>query len=305
MALIRYLKGLSIDGNVGIGTASPLAKLDVSDSIPVLRITGTRNASWTIGQTMASLEYFSEDASGSSANSVRASVNLVNETSVYGSTTGLSFSTKGDVTGSPIEAMRIASSGNVGIGTTSPLSKLQVDGGIQMAGDTATAAATKVGTMRYRTGTEYVEVTGTELVVNGDFATDSDWTKGAGWTIANGIATLTAQGASSSLSSSNIAVTSGSIYKVVVNVLTRGNSFRLYDSYGVVSYGLTVGINTHYITMSTASYNIIPLGLAGAFGTIESVSMVEVTSEDASYADMCMQTGASTYEWVNIVRNTY
>jgi hypothetical protein len=30
-----------------------------------------------------------------------------------------------------------------------------------------------------------------------------------------------------------------------------------------------------------------------------------VTAEDTSYADMCMQTGASTYEWVNIVRNTY
>ena len=30
---------------------------------------------------------------------------------------------------------------------------------------------------------------GNELVTNGDFATDSDWTKGAGWTIANGEAT--------------------------------------------------------------------------------------------------------------------
>jgi len=115
-------------GNVGIGTTSPGAKLDVSDSIPVLRITGTRDASWAIGQTMASLEYFSEDSSGSSADSVRASINLVNETSVYGSTTGLSFSTKGDQVGSPVEAMRINSSGNVGIGTTSPGAKLEVEG---------------------------------------------------------------------------------------------------------------------------------------------------------------------------------
>ena len=38
---------------------------------------------------------------------------------------------------------------------------------------------------------------------------------------------------------------------------------------------------------------------------IDNVSVIEVTEEDASYADMCMQTGASTYEWVNIVRNTY
>ena len=37
----------------------------------------------------------------------------------------------------------------------------------------------------------------------------------------------------------------------------------------------------------------------------DNIQLIEVTEEDASYADMCMQTGASTYEWVNIVRNTY
>ena len=40
-------------------------------------------------------------------------------------------------------------------------------------------------------------------------------------------------------------------------------------------------------------------------GSVDNVSVIEVTAEAASYADMCMQTGASTYEWVNIVRNTY
>ena len=41
--------------------------------------------------------------------------------------------------------------GNVGIGTTSPSTRLQVDGGVQMADDTDAASADKVGTMRYRT----------------------------------------------------------------------------------------------------------------------------------------------------------
>jgi hypothetical protein len=41
--------------------------------------------------------------------------------------------------------------GDVGIGTTSPNSKLQVDGGVQIANDSDAASASKVGTLRYRT----------------------------------------------------------------------------------------------------------------------------------------------------------
>ena len=71
----------------------------------------------------------------------------------------------------------IKPSGYVGINTSTPRSRLQVAGGIQMADDTDTASADKVGTMRYRTGTEYVEVTGTELVTNGDFSSTANWSK--------------------------------------------------------------------------------------------------------------------------------
>jgi hypothetical protein len=48
------------------------------------------------------------------------------------------------------ERMRINSSGNVGIGTTGPSSKLQVNGGVQLANDYAPPSASKVGTFRYR-----------------------------------------------------------------------------------------------------------------------------------------------------------
>ena len=63
-----------------------------------------------------------------------------------------------------------------------------------MADDTDTASADKVGTMRYRTGTEYVEVDGYELIVNGDFATDSNWSKGANTTISGGTLNSTSAG---------------------------------------------------------------------------------------------------------------
>jgi hypothetical protein len=42
-------------------------------------------------------------------------------------------------------------SGRFGLGVTSPASKLQVDGAVQVADDTATATASKAGALRYRT----------------------------------------------------------------------------------------------------------------------------------------------------------
>lgn len=115
-----------------------------------------------------------------------------------------------------------------------------------------------------------------ELVTNGNFQTDSDWTKGTGWTISNGIATLTTHTTSSSLNSTAMTVTSGHTYKIEVDVVSTSSGFRLYDTIGVVSYGLDVGKNIFYRTVSASSYTIIPLGLAGATGSIDSVSVKEV-----------------------------
>jgi hypothetical protein len=53
--------------------------------------------------------------------------------------------------GSSGEALRVTEAGDVGIGQTNPQSKLQVNGGVQMADDTDAASAGKVGTLRYRT----------------------------------------------------------------------------------------------------------------------------------------------------------
>ena len=48
------------------------------------------------------------------------------------------------------ERMRITSAGDTGIGVTTPRAKLDVAGGIKVADDTDTAGANKVGTLRYR-----------------------------------------------------------------------------------------------------------------------------------------------------------
>ncbi len=55
---------------------------------------------------------------------------------------------------------KTALNGKVGIGTTDPKSTLQVNGGVQVADDTDTASADKVGTLRYRADSNhsYVEM---------------------------------------------------------------------------------------------------------------------------------------------------
>ena len=198
-------------------------------------------------------------------------------------------------------------SGDVGIGTTDPKSKLHVNGGIQMAGDTAAASADKVGTMRYRTGTEYVEVNGTELVTNGDFAADSSWTKEAGWSIASGKASYDASSATNALYQS-IGLTTGSVYKLSFTVVDyTSGSFKGHLSNGNATAATdAISANGDYSFNITATGALVLFRNVTSFnGSIDNVSVIEVTAEDASYADMCMQTGSSTYEWVNIVRNTY
>jgi len=55
---------------------------------------------------------------------------------------------------------------------------------------------------------------GSELVTNGDFSTDSDWIKGTGWSIANGLASCDGSQSSSSLFYQNLGNLSGKIINI-------------------------------------------------------------------------------------------
>jgi hypothetical protein len=179
-----------------------------------------------------------------------------------------------------------------------------------MADDTDTASASKVGTMRYRTGTEYVEVTSIELVTNGDFATDTNWTKGTGVTIASGVATWTNTANNVGLTQL-ITFTANAYYRCNVTVSNYSSGSFRFRYPGISSPRITAnGTYSLIIQANQATNGTIYLqgetnGDANVNLSIDNVSVVEVTAEDASYADMCMQTAASTYEWVNIVRNSY
>ena len=105
--------GMTIDssGNVGIGTASPSAKLDISGAAPVLELTDTGStASYGWQPTANDLRLFDFNAS--------------------------------------LERLRIDSSGNVGIGTTSPNATLAFGGSSDVAFNTSLGSTGTYGQIK-------------------------------------------------------------------------------------------------------------------------------------------------------------
>ena len=122
----------SDDGRVGIGTTSPTALLDVSSITKatggVMHITSTYSGSdWVAGDEIGTLGFYSSDPSDVG---LKAKIVAVGETAGnYPADTELAFYTTTIGTAGLTEQMRIDDSGNVGIGTSSPGQKLDIDGG--------------------------------------------------------------------------------------------------------------------------------------------------------------------------------
>jgi len=108
------------DGKVGIGTATPDSALHISTNSPVIRLTETSPAIDTVSQVSAD-----SDAVGA--------LLLSADVTGVGTDPFIGFRIEGIAVAN--EKMRINSSGNVGIGTTSPAHALDVAGDLNITGD--------------------------------------------------------------------------------------------------------------------------------------------------------------------------
>lgn len=93
---------------------------------------------------------------------------------------------------------------------------------------------------------------GPELVTNGTFDTDSDWTKGTGWTISGGVAS-SSDGSSSALTQS-VSTTTGKIYAVTFTISNGSGSWFL---------GVRLGSTTNQYTFTTTGTKTVYLIDAG------------------------------------------
>ena len=130
--------------------------------------------------------------------------------------------------------------------------------------------------------TDATNVTGSELVTNGTFDTDSDWTKGTGWTISGGQAVATTVGSGVGITQSITVPTTG-VYTVTADITQTASNYRF--SVGTIvgpSASTASGTISLTGTLAAGSHTVSLAGWSAGFsGTLDNVS-VRLAEEDRS-----------------------
>jgi hypothetical protein len=126
----------------------------------------------------------------------------------------------------------------------------------------------------------------TELITNGDFSIDSDWTKGTGWSISGGVASISSSTAESHISQ-EIYVEAGKIYAFEAEVINRTNGIfgiswnngtaQLAAENNVVNSRTSDGQLLRYFKASSSGTVTLVIYVAtGATGSVDNASFREV-----------------------------
>ena len=289
---IKFLNTVAVDENVlfvdtvndrvGIGTDIPEGNLEISDSTQAtgatLSITNAHIGSWVTGDKIGSIDFRIDDTS--TTQPVRAKIHAEGKTTgTYPSSSQLVFSTANVNT--LYERMRIDSAGNVGIGTTSPSTKLDIiNSGLSTMfrlSNTEANATTKYGAIlgRHYTNTEE-NVTGMLITSSSNALSGQTVSIGGGISAANAVNNVifyTAANNTTLTGSERMRITSGGNVGIGTtspsNTLqvgdgTEDSAIAVYFSDGsytrINGYGLYMSRTASYIRPTTTTTKTLYIG---------------------------------------------
>ncbi len=119
------------NGNVGIGTTNPHEILEVASgqtnglNPPIIRLSN-KDINAAPNQLLGEIQFFNSDLDGPHISSYIKAI----AADLYGRRGQLAFGTNEQNANNAVERMRIDQNGNVGIGTTTPSAKLQIEGNV-------------------------------------------------------------------------------------------------------------------------------------------------------------------------------
>ena len=124
---------------------------------------------------------------------------------------------------------------------------------------------------------------GDDLVVNGDFATDSDWNLRNAWVISNGICSLTSPN-SDYLSQSNV-FTANKSYKLTFDIIVNSGNLQpqFFDGgfQTVGTYSTSQSVEVNFLATSSGTLYFKPNSFDGSIDNV-SVKEVRATTVEAS-----------------------
>ena len=139
------------------------------------------------------------------------------------------------------------------------------------AGATVAAAAGDPIGLILDTAKGGLDQLGSDLVTNGTFAADSDWTKGANWTIGSGVATKTG-GAANNLTQT-ISSTAGLWYRITMDVTRTAGTLTVSLGTSGTTYAITAtGTYTFFILAGSSTQTLTLAGDSSFAGTVDNVT---------------------------------